>query len=940
MTIPDPLPPGNGGKKAFYADPVCPPAVLPVDVAAIAALKKADRWVLWRLVWKANRDGGSWAKVPVALDGRAVDATCPANWLTFDHALAVYRAGGFAGVGFALGDGYVGIDLDGVRDRETGEITAGWAAELIATAGTYADVSPSGTGVKVFGRGVWRGDWHKRPHPSGAGEVEVYDGGRFFTVTGHPADGGADVADIQPTLDTLATLFDAKRPDDTPLPPPGRCGGGCPLSDDELLDHIRRSKQGGKFARLFDRGDAGEYGGDDSRADLGLCSILAFWVGPDAGRIDRLLRQSALMRGKWDSRRKDSTYGKWTIDRAVAGRTEFYDWTRPRAEFSGHAPKGATPPPPAPPPPVPAYRPFPVHALPPVLREFVVEVAHSVDCDPAFAALPALVVAGAAVGSALVVRPKRGYEQPPLLWLCTVGDSGTGKSPALKPAADRAFCIDRMLKEAFQAALRKYKADLEAWEAAENPDPDAKPARPVRERFAVIDATIERLTVESTTSPRGLVVVRDELDGWFGGFARYKGKAGGSDVPNWLSMYEAGPVRYMRRTGEPREVEADRAFVAVCGGIQPDILKATLSDPAFLASGMAARLGFAMPPKACPRWSDRELSCDTERAFADVLDRLRALPFDPQNGPGRVNLDAAALERFKRLNDEFAATAEDLDGGPMAAVLPKAVRFALRLALVWWCVREAAEGRDPGVGSVGDEAMAAGEELARWFVHEAERVYAVLAELPEQRGERTLAEWVRRKGGRVRPRQLQRSNGRRYPTTAAAEAALDGLVSAGFGEWEDEDPRPGGGWAGRVFVLHPLSDARHSLTLDPDDVPPPDPDPSDTRPPASGGEADISAEWDQVSASVGRRTTGDGADRDRSDVPTAAEHVSDAPPAWDDPDGFHQLLTRAGWGWADVLRWLKASPTSGFYDVPAADRQRAADHLARLATERQFGGRG
>ena len=70
------------------------------------------------------------------------------------------------------------------------------------------------------------------------------------------------------------------------------------------------------------------------------------------------------------------------------------------------------------------------------------------------------------------------------------------------------------------------------------------------------------------------------------------------------------------------------------------------------------------------------------------------LPFDPGNGPGRVNLDMTALARFKRLNDEFAETAEDLDGGPMAAALPKAVRFALRLALVWHCVTEAAAGRD------------------------------------------------------------------------------------------------------------------------------------------------------------------------------------------------------------------------------------------------------
>ncbi len=586
------------------------------------------------------------------------------------------------------------------------------------------------------------------------------------------------------------------------------------------------------------------------------------------------------------------------------------------------------------PPPVPDYYPFPVHALPPVVREFVQEVAESVGCDPAFAALPALVVAGAAVGAAVVIRPKRGYEQPPLLWLCAVGDSGTGKTPAGKPAADRAFAIDRRLKDEYHTAVRKYHTDLEAWEAGDAPDPAAEPVPPARERFAVIDSTIERLTVEVAASHRGLVVVRDELDGWFQSFAKYKGKAGGSDVPNWLSMYEAGPVRYMRRTGEPKEVEADRAFVAVCGGIQPDILKATLSDPAFVASGLAARIGFAMPPKACPRWTDRELSADTERRLADVLDVLRRLPFDPRNGPGRVSLDVTALARFKRLNDEFAATAEELDGGPMAAVLPKAVRFALRLALVWWCVAEAAAGRDPGKGCVPDAAMAAGEELARWFVHEAERVYAVLAELPEQRAGRTLAEWVRRKGGRVRPRDLQRSNKRRYPTAAAAELALDGLVSAGFGVWEDDPPPPGGGWAGRTFVLRPATadDGRHPPTLDTDPPPLGEGEAADTRPDTGDETPRFLAPGGRASAGVGRRL--DTADRRVGEAAGGPEpgQASDEPacPAWDDWEAFFALMRSRGWGWSGVLAWLAAPPRAGFFDLAADQRRRAAEHLGRL----------
>jgi hypothetical protein len=91
-----------------------------------------------------------------------------------------------------------------------------------------------------------------------------------------------------------------------------------------------------------------------------------------------------------------------------------------------------------------------------------------------------------------------------------------------------------------------------------------------------------------------------------------------------------------------------------------------------------------------------------------------------------------------------------------------------------------------------------------------------------------------------------------------------------------------------------------------------------------------------VSASVGCRTEGEGAAREQFDAQPAADHVSDTPPAWDDPDGFHLLLTRAGWRWADVLRWLDALPTAGFFAVPPADRRRAADYLARLATDRKY----
>ncbi len=528
------------------------------------------------------------------------------------------------------------------------------------------------------------------------------------------------------------------------------------------------------------------------------------------------------------------------------------------------------------------YRPFPLAALPGVLREFVEAVGKWADADPAFAALPALTVAGAAVGLAVCASPKRKFDEPPLLWTCAVADSGTGKSPCLKPSADIAVAIDRRLRARFLTALDRFDADLGAWKDADPPDPATKPTKPKREYFFLIDTTIERLAENIGTSPRGVVVVRDELSGWFASFTRYSGKADGSDMPNWLSLFEAGPLRYHRKTGEPRDVESDRGFAAVCGGIQPAILKDVLSNPAFISSGLAARLVFAMPPKWCPGYTDDELDVEVEARFAAVLDFLRELPFDPKIGPAKVRLDGVALARFKSLSNEFATAAGNTDGGPMSAALPKASRLALRLALVWHCVEEAAAGRDPAKGTIGETAMAAGETLAQWFVGEAERVYAMLGEKPEDRSARLLADWIRaKKGGRVRPRGLQRKNARQYPTADAAERTLDGLVNAGFGRWVDEPSPVNGGHAGRVFVLDPSSptDTRHSPTLDNDADTVVKDDPSDTRSEAELETPQFLAECERASASVGCRT-GIGEPTLPPEAATLPpEQVSDAPPA-------------------------------------------------------------
>jgi hypothetical protein len=113
------------------------------------------------------------------------------------------------------------------------------------------------------------------------------------------------------------------RPKPAPVAPAHCSNGHVDLGDDrDLLDRAFAARNGPKVQALY-AGDLSAYGGDHSAADLALCSALAFWTN-DPDRIDALFRGSGLMRPKWDSARGESTYGRMTLEVALAGRTDSY----------------------------------------------------------------------------------------------------------------------------------------------------------------------------------------------------------------------------------------------------------------------------------------------------------------------------------------------------------------------------------------------------------------------------------------------------------------------------------------------------------------------------------------------------------------------------------------------------------------------------------------
>ncbi len=182
------------------------------------ALTQRPQWVVWR----SEQRGGKLTKVPYnAITGALAESDNSATWVSFQDALTA--CGNYDGIGyvFSADDPYTGIDLDDcIADGKV----APWAEVQILAFDSYSEISPSGTGIKL---------WVEGPIPSSAkprkekipasiipadqpGSIEMYCERRFFTVTGWHVEGTPRT--IMPANGVLTDLHTQLKPPPITLP--------------------------------------------------------------------------------------------------------------------------------------------------------------------------------------------------------------------------------------------------------------------------------------------------------------------------------------------------------------------------------------------------------------------------------------------------------------------------------------------------------------------------------------------------------------------------------------------------------------------------------------------------------------------------------------------------------------------------------------------------
>lgn len=256
-----------------------------VDIESIPpGLRAEQRWVLWKY---EERDGKR-TKVPQKPSGQKASSTDPQSWVSFEEALSALK-NDFQGLGFVLGDGWVGLDFDQCLTSEVPSEV--W--ELVNALDGYAEISPSGRGVHI----ICRGKLPKGPRRftvSWAKGAEIYDQGRFFTVTGKALHLGDLASDRSEALARVYSKLD--------------------------LENLKVKWRENKRALKLIEGDISDYP-SHSEADLALCSYLLVYTAGDVERADRIFRCSGLYRPKWDERHSADgrTYGQITLEKAARG---------------------------------------------------------------------------------------------------------------------------------------------------------------------------------------------------------------------------------------------------------------------------------------------------------------------------------------------------------------------------------------------------------------------------------------------------------------------------------------------------------------------------------------------------------------------------------------------------------------------------------------------
>lgn len=332
---------------------------------------------------------------------------------------------------------------------------------------------------------------------------------------------------------------------------------------------------------------------------------------------------------------------------------------------------------------------FPLGALPLKIQRIVREAHDCYGYPVDYLAGAMLVAVGLGIGNTHFARLKGKWDESAILFMALVGRPGACKSHPLNFAIRPFTELDGVATRAYIKACEEYEhqRELPLKERSE-----LHPVAPVCKRFLISDATPEAMLLIHSQNLRGICMWNDELAGWFKNFNRYNK---GSDEEYWLKLFNANPS-FSDRKGVKNSVYISRPFISVVGTIQNGILN-ELAQGSRTSNGFIDRLLFVMPHNQDKQpWSDKEPTFDIEAAWAQIIERLVAIPYETDTDgnvianilPFAPDAKARLYEWQRRNTEEYNREECDALKGVYNKFDFHAIRFCLILQMARWACGE------------------------------------------------------------------------------------------------------------------------------------------------------------------------------------------------------------------------------------------------------------
>ena len=343
---------------------------------------------------------------------------------------------------------------------------------------------------------------------------------------------------------------------------------------------------------------------------------------------------------------------------------------------------------------------FPLHCLPEAAREFITAVSDSCGTPIDFAALSALGCMSGAIGASCRIEIKDGWQEYAVLWLAIVAEAGSAKTPVqslvMKPLRE----IQGELSARFQQEVKNYDAETDN-------------EKPNLEVMLYGDCTQEGLFKSLASSPRGGVLVSDEITSWIQSHNKYQ--KGGNDRQAYLSLWSSTPVSVLRKLDGITFIPLP--VLSIVGGLTPSSLPSLHGGA---EDGFINRFSISCPHKRKQTYSDIGVSEGAQYAWQLFIKHLWNIEPETNGGgvwmPKTVKLSNDAHELFKKFyNDIHTVIDSETLPSLFRGSFSKAPSQAARLALVIHLGRQAC-GEEAPSSLVSAETMDAAIQITNYFL--------------------------------------------------------------------------------------------------------------------------------------------------------------------------------------------------------------------------------